>query len=527
MHNYNVRPIILTILDGWGQSTENQGNAIQLAHTPTMDKLSEKYPTTYLAASGREVGLPIGQVGNSEVGHTSIGGGRIIPQDLVKISAAIHDASFYDSQILKQICQEVKDSNSKIHLIGLCSDGGVHSHIKHLIALLNLLKQESIQNACIHFITDGRDTKPKCAEKYICQVNEHIKKLNLGKICTISGRYYAMDRDCRWSRTEAYYNILTNNTPCEKQEPLQLINQFYDKNISDEFIIPTRISTGAIEDKDGIIFFNFRPDRMRQLVQAFSKKTFKAFRIKGLNDLKHVTFTQYDSTLNIPIVFQPPVKNNFLGEIIAQNNLKQLRLAETEKYAHVTYFFNGGVEEPFPGEDRELISSPQVNTYDETPDMSAEQITNSLIKAIKKQQYSLIVVNYANPDMIGHTGNLEATIQAIETVDKCISKVLIAAKEVSGTVIITADHGNAENMVDKNGLPCKSHTTNLVPLILVSEQSSSSLKYDIKLKHNKHGSLADIAPTVLKLLDIKQPHDMTGESLIINIKPNCLSSTSH
>ena len=526
MHNYNVRPIILTILDGWGQSTESQGNAIQLARTPTMDKVSEKCPKTYLAASGREVGLPIGQVGNSEVGHTSIGGGRIIPQDLVKISAAIHDSSFYDSETLKHICTEVKKTRSQIHLIGLCSDGGVHSHIEHLIALLNLLKQEKIRHVCIHFITDGRDTQPKCAENYIYQVNEHIKKLNLGKICTISGRYYAMDRDCRWSRTEAYYNILTNNTPCEKQEPLQLINQFYDKDISDEFIIPTRISTGAIEDQDGIIFFNFRPDRMRQLVQAFSKKTFKAFRTKQLHDLKYVTFTQYDSTLNIPIVFQPPVKKNFLGEIISQHNLKQLRLAETEKYAHVTYFFNGGVEEPFPGEDRELISSPQVNTYDETPDMSAEQVTNSLITAIKKQQYSLIVVNYANPDMIGHTGNLEATIQAIETVDKCLNKILIAAKEVSGTVIITADHGNAEYMVDINGLPCKSHTTNLVPLILIHEQSNLSIEKNIRLKNSRHGSLADIAPTILDLLNIKKPNDMTGESLITGMAPNCFSSIS-
>nr|YP_009628728.1 Phosphoglycerate mutase [Acrochaetium secundatum]QBX88511.1 Phosphoglycerate mutase [Acrochaetium secundatum] len=524
MHNYNVCPVILTILDGWGQSTEREGNAIHLAHTPTMDKLFRKYPTTYLAASGREVGLPIGQVGNSEVGHTSIGGGRIIPQDLVKIGAAIHDSSFYDSQILKQICKDIKESKSKIHLIGLCSDGGVHSHIDHLIALLKLLKQQEIQNVCIHFITDGRDTQPKCAEDYINNIDKHIQTLNLGKICTISGRYYAMDRDCRWSRTEAYYNILTNDTPCEKQEPLQLINQFYDKNISDEFIIPTRISAGAIQDKDGVIFFNFRPDRMRQLVQAFSKKTFKAFRTKQLNNLKYVTFTQYDSTFKIPIVFQPPVKKNFLGEIISQNNLKQLRLAETEKYAHVTYFFNGGVEEPFPGEDRELISSPQVNTYDETPDMSAEQITNSLIKAMHKKQYSLIVVNYANPDMIGHTGNLNATIQAIETVDKCLSKVLIAAEKVSSTVIITADHGNAECMVDPKGLPCKSHTTNLVPLILVNKQSSFSLENYIKLKNDKHSSLADIAPTILNLLNIKPPNDMTGQSLIVKINPNSLSN---
>nr|YP_010988362.1 Phosphoglycerate mutase [Rhodochorton tenue]WOK79558.1 Phosphoglycerate mutase [Rhodochorton tenue] len=515
MHNYNIRPIILTILDGWGQSSKREGNAIKLAKTPTMDKLEKEYPHTWLNASGLEVGLPVGQVGNSEVGHTAIGGGRVIPQDLVRITNSIRDSSFYDQKIFKQICEEVRQEKSKIHLIGLCSNGGVHSHINHLIALVELLHKEKMKTVCIHFITDGRDTEPKCAKDFISQMDKHIKKLGLGKICTISGRYYAMDRDCRWSRTEAYYNILTNNSPCEQQEPLQLIDQFYKKNISDEFIIPTRIAKGAIQKKDGVIFFNFRPDRMRQLIQAFGKNSFKAFRTKDLTDLKYVTFTQYDSTLKIPIVFKPAIKRNFMGEIISRNNLKQLRLAETEKYAHVTYFFNGGVEEPFPGEDRELISSPQVNTYDEAPDMSAEQITTSLISALQKNIYSLIVVNYANPDMIGHTGNLDSTIQAIETVDKCLSQILTASAEANSTIIITADHGNAEYMLDRNQRPCKSHTTNLVPFILVHSESNLIAQDEINLLVDQSKSLADIAPTILDLLNIEKPQEMSGQSLLI------------
>jgi len=510
-----MRPIILTILDGWGQSKEQEGNAIKLANTPTMDKLAEEYPNTWLNASGREVGLPIGQVGNSEVGHASIGGGRVLPQDLVRVSTSITNSSFYSQQELKMICKEVKEAQSQVHLIGLCSNGGVHSHIDHLIALLNLLKREEVRKVYIHFIADGRDTKPNCAKAFIQQIHDHITQLQLGQICTISGRYYAMDRDCRWSRTEAFYNIITNNIPCEKQNPLQLIDQFYTKNISDEFIIPTRIAKGAIEPGDGVIFFNFRPDRMRQLVQAFFKKSFKAFRVKKIPELKYVTFTQYDSTLNSRIVFKPLVKKNFLGEIISKNNLKQLRIAETEKYAHVTYFFNGGVEEPFPGEDRELISSPQVNTYDEVPSMSADQITSSVIQALQKNTYHLIVVNYANPDMIGHTGNLKSTIQAIEKVDECLNRVLSASHKASGIMIVTADHGNAERMLDQNKQPCKSHTTNLVPFLLIQGHPKSSEEPNKTLDIDKRGSLADIGPTILELLQIKKPLEMSGESLLV------------
>jgi 2,3-bisphosphoglycerate-independent phosphoglycerate mutase len=515
IYKYSMRPIILTILDGWGQSKEKEGNAIKLANTPTMDRLIKYYPNAWLNASGEEVGLPIGQVGNSEVGHTSIGGGRVLPQDLVRISASIADSSFYSKKALKQICQQVKEARSQMHLIGLCSNGGVHSHIDHLIALLDLLKSEKLKSVCIHFITDGRDTKPNCATSFIKKIDDHICKLGLGKICTISGRYYAMDRDCRWSRTEAFYNILTNDFTCEKQDPLQLIDQFYAKNISDEFIIPTRIAKGSIQDRDGIIFFNFRPDRMRQLVQTFFKKSFKAFRTKKLKELKYVTFTQYDSTLNSTIVFQPLVKKNFLGEIISRNNFRQLRIAETEKYAHVTYFFNGGIEEPFPGEDRELISSPQVNTYDEVPEMSADQITTSVIAALQRDIYTLIVVNYANPDMIGHTGNLNSTIQAIETVDKCINRILKASNEANGIMIVTSDHGNAESMLDQNKQPCKSHTTNLVPFILIHDKLKSLDKTHPLLYLDESGSLADIAPTILDLLNIEKPREMSGQSLLI------------
>jgi 2,3-bisphosphoglycerate-independent phosphoglycerate mutase len=519
MKKPDIQPVILTILDGWGHSSRKEGNAVYIANTPTIDNLYKVYPTTWLDASGLGVGLPPGQVGNSEVGHTSIGGGRVVPQDLVRIGASIQDNSFYSNKVLKDICTEVKTDGSKLHLIGLCSNGGVHSHITHLIALLDFLKNENIEDVCIHVITDGRDTQPNCAKTFINQITKHIREINTGRICTISGRYYAMDRDCRWTRTEAFYNTLVKDTLSETQDPLQLIEEFYTKNISDEFIIPTRIKEGTINNGDAIVLFNFRPDRMRQLVQSFKKNSFKGFKRKELLQLKICTFTQYDSTLLIPVLFKPLIKTNFLGEILAQNHLRQLRIAETEKYAHVTYFFNGGIEEPFPGEDRELIPSPQVKTYDESPEMSADQLTQSLIKALERQIYSLIVINYANPDMIGHTGNLSRTIEAIEIIDKCIANVLNAVNKTNSMLIITADHGNAECMLDKNQQPCKSHTTNVVPFIMVAEGSKIVNNHrQIHLHHR--GSLADIAPTILDILNLEKPKEMTGHSLIKQLKCN-------
>nr|YP_009314885.1 Phosphoglycerate mutase [Scinaia undulata]SCW23340.1 Phosphoglycerate mutase [Scinaia undulata] len=514
MKKQTIHPIILTILDGWGDGYDYPGNSIHLAKTPTIDAIMQTYPRTSLNASGLSVGLPKNQVGNSEVGHMSIGGGRIIPQDLVRITNSIEKKSFYSNETLKSICLHANNQKSKVHLIGLCSDGGVHSHINHLIALLDLLKENEVEEVCIHFIADGRDTPSNCAIEFIKEIMRHTESIDLGRICTISGRYYAMDRDCRWSRTEATYNILTNNSKIDSANPIDVIKSYYQQDISDEFIIPTKITDDIIEDNDGIIFFNFRPDRMRQLVQAFAKHSFKGFGIEKIKNLQMCTFTRYDSTLDVPIVFRSLSKSNFLGEIVAQNHLKQLRIAETEKYAHVTYFFNGGIEEPFAGEDRELVLSPQVKTYDETPEMSADQITQGTINAINKNIYSLIIINYANPDMVGHTGNLKKTIEAIETVDKCIAEILDAVSKFSGTMIITADHGNAEYMIDKIGQPCKSHTINTVPFILIEGEGNKIAGHGGNVRLRKNGSLADIAPTILDILHLNKPADMTGSTLI-------------
>jgi 2,3-bisphosphoglycerate-independent phosphoglycerate mutase len=507
-------PIVLTILDGWGHSNNLKGNAIQLARTPTMDNLMETYPTTLLDASGVAVGLPVQQVGNSEVGHASIGGGRILPQDLVRISDAIKDQRFFENKVLQNICLEINKTGTKLHLIGLCSDGGVHSHIQHLISLLDFLKKEQVKDVCIHFIADGRDTPSHGCRIFLDQLIEYMRIIGIGKICTISGRYYSMDRDCRWNRTEAFYRVLIEDKIVKELNPLSVIMEFYEQGISDEFIIPTRVAKGAVQNGDGIIFFNFRPDRMRQLVQPFGKKKFKGFKIEQLAKLHIATFTRYDPKLDIPVAFKPLTKINFLGEIVSNNKLKQLRIAETEKYAHVTYFFNGGVEEPFPGEDRELIPSPPVKTYDESPEMSAKQITRSIEAALDKGIYSLIVVNYANPDMIGHTGNLEAVIQSIEIIDKCIANVLDSVSKVNGTLIITADHGNAECMLDRYGKPCKSHTINPVPFILIAGNRNEMNEDERQVSLRDGGSLTDIAATIIDILHINKPPEVTGISLL-------------
>nr|YP_009332760.1 phosphoglycerate mutase [Membranoptera weeksiae]AHZ94771.1 phosphoglycerate mutase [Membranoptera weeksiae] len=514
MHNKTIYPIILTILDGWGYSEETKGNAIKLANTPTIDKVWNNYPHALLNASGIHVGLPNKQMGNSEVGHTTMGSGRVIDQDLVRIGKSIETKEFFNNQIIHNICQIIDKRKSKIHIIGLCSDGGVHSHINHLKALITIIK-EYRHSICLHLITDGRDTAPKIATKFIQEILEYIKDYDHIEICTISGRYYSMDRDCRWSRIEKTYNILTeDNCIQHTTDCIQVINKYYENNISDEFIPPTRVKTGKITDNDGVLFFNFRPDRIRQLLHSLAKKNFKGFNTKNIKNLIFTSFTNYDSSLNIPTIFPSQNQTNFLGQIISSNGLKQLRLAETEKYAHVTYFFNGGTEEPFPGEDRELIPSPKVETYDLKPEMSAHKITESLIAAIDKNIYQLIVVNYANPDMIGHTGNLESTIEAIEVVDKCIEKILNKIKNSYIKLIITADHGNADYMIDKENKPCKSHSLNMVPFILVDNKQifANQLK--------DYGSLADIAPTILDILNLNIPKEMNGQSLIItnNIK---------
>nr|YP_009398403.1 phosphoglycerate mutase [Lophocladia kuetzingii]ARW67589.1 phosphoglycerate mutase [Lophocladia kuetzingii] len=508
MSNQPISPIILTILDGWGYSESIHGNAIKLASTPTMDSLWQQQPRSLLNASGEEVGLPANQVGNSEVGHTTIGAGRTINQDLVRIHKSIQDRTFFENKNIHQICELINQRNSKLHIIGLCSDGGVHSHINHLKAIIEIIKTYNHQT-CLHLITDGRDTKPQSAIPFIESIYNEINQYNHIRISTISGRYYSMDRDCRWSRTEQAYKILTeNNNIIDQLDYKKIIEQYYSEGISDEFIPPTRIAKGCISDNDGILFFNFRPDRIRQLIQSLAKTNFRGFKTRIFNNLQFTTFTEYDSNLKFPTIFPPQNHKNFLGQIISNYNLKQLRLAETEKYAHVTYFFNGGIEEPFPGEDRELIPSPKVETYDLKPEMSAYQVTESIIKALDKNIYKFIVINYANPDMIGHTGKLEATINAIEIVDKCIKKLINKVKEIQGTLIITADHGNADYMIDNNNQPCKSHSTNLVPFIMVTNNKVQH--YELK----QYGNLADIAPTILEILQIQIPKEMNGKSLI-------------
>lgn len=510
MNTFSTSPIILTILDGWGHSEKTKGNAIKFANTPTIDKLWQKFSHTLLSASGEDVGLPENQMGNSEVGHTTIGAGRIINQDLVRIQKSIETKEFFENKIIHNVCKQVYTRQSQLHIVGLCSNGGVHSHIEHLKALIKMVSKYN-NKICLHLITDGRDTAPKNAIMFIEDIIDYIKNLSNIKICTISGRYYSMDRDCRWSRTEKAYKTLTENNYFEnKKNCIDIINEYYKNNISDEFIPPTRINTGKISDNDGIIFFNFRPDRIRQLLHSLTKKNFKGFPTKIINKLTIATFTEYDSSLNLPIIFPSHNQKNFLGQIISDFGFKQLRIAETEKYAHVTYFFNGGVEEPFPGEDRELIPSPKVETYDLKPEMSAHQLTYSVLKAIDKKIYKLIIINYANPDMVGHTGNFDATVQAIETIDQCIKKLYEKVQHTSGTLIITSDHGNADYMLDETNKPCKSHSTNLVPFILINH----TLPLSKKLKPS--GCLADIAPTILDILKIKIPKEMNGESLICN-----------
>ena len=514
--------IILIILDGWGNFSKYHGNAIKQAMTPNLDFLWQNYPKSLLHASEQYVGLPNKQVGNSEVGHTTIGAGRTIDQSLVRISKSIAKGDLFENNILNQIYNKSYTNKSKVHLIGLCSSGGVHSHIDHLMALIKISQHYKNIKTLIHIITDGRDTKPQSAKKFIQIILQAIKNYPNIRISTISGRYYSMDRDCRWQRTEKAYNCLTSNKIKQVYQDniYQVLEDNYKNNTYDEFIMPTRINRGAIENNDGIIFFNFRPDRMRQLIQPFCDHKFQAFKIKKIENLNITTFTVYDSQLNLPVIFKKRPKNNFLGQVISEKGLKQFRLAETEKYAHVTYFFNGGREEPFPGEDRELIPSPRVETYNMTPNMSAIDITEKLININKANQYEFIVVNYANADMLGHTGNLLATIQSIETVDYCLEKILKKFNHKRTTIFITADHGNADIMLDTNNGPCKSHTKNLVPFIMINNETKIN-KYNLR----PIGSLVDIAPTILKKLRIKIPKEMDGQSLIITKKQKLRSSS--
>ena len=505
---------MLMILDGFGYNENKEGNAVALANKPNIDQLMKKYPTTRIKPSGLAVGLPEGQMGNSEVGHTNIGAGRIVYQELTKITKSIEDGDFFSNEEFVAAIENCKKYNSKLHILGLLSDGGVHSHNRHLYGLLEMAKRRDFENVYVHCFLDGRDTPPASAENYIIELQEKMKEKGIGKIATISGRFYSMDRDKRWNRIQKSYDALVNGEGVKSTSPINAIESSYQKEVFDEFVEPTVITTAdgetpiaKIEEHDSVIFFNFRPDRAREITRAIVDKDFDEFETKKI-DTYFVCFTSYDETMpNVHIAFKKEPIRNTLGEVLSKKNLTQLRIAETEKYAHVTFFFNGGEEKQYPGEDRILIPSPKVETYDLQPEMSAYIVTDKVVEAIESEKYDCIILNYANPDMVGHTGNLDAAIKAIEAIDKCVGRVLKAINEKHGNLIITADHGNAEQMIDYNtGEPHTAHTTNDVPLILVTDLEN------IKLKDG--GKLADLAPTILDLMNIEKPEEMTGESLL-------------
>jgi 2,3-bisphosphoglycerate-independent phosphoglycerate mutase len=516
MQTGSVSPLVLIILDGWGHREETEGNAIAAASTPVMDSLWSTYPKTLLQASGKDVGLPKGQMGNSEVGHLNIGAGRVVPQELVRISDAVDDGSLMSNEALVAVCEKVKASNGKLHLLGLCSNGGVHSHVDHLLGLVDLAKVQGVQDVCIHIITDGRDTLPHSGVSFINFIQAHLNKIGTGRIVTVSGRYYVMDRDKRWDRVQKAYEILTNDKiNTEFTSAVEVLEAAYQEKITDEFLPPTRIAHGAIAAGDGVICFNFRPDRSREITQALVAEKFTGFERDRIEPLAYTTFTQYDSSLPVPVAFLPQNLTNLLGQVVSKHGLKQLRLAETEKYAHVTYFFDGGIEEASEGDDRILVNSPRVSTYDQAPEMSATEVTKIAAEAIAKRIYSLIVINYANPDMVGHTGNFEATVKALEHVDRCLGNLLASIINAGGTALITADHGNAEYMWDEHGNPWTAHSNNPVPFILVEGEGVKIHGHgaDVKLKPTG-GRLADIAPTILEILQVPQPVEMTGASLL-------------
>ncbi|EQB90030.1 2,3-bisphosphoglycerate-independent phosphoglycerate mutase [Clostridium punense] len=506
------KPVMLMILDGFGLSDKVDGNAVRASKKPNYDNLINNYPSVSISASGLDVGLPEGQMGNSEVGHLNIGAGRIIYQELTRISKEIREGRFYENQALNFAIDKAIESNSSLHLMGLLSNGGVHSHIEHVKALITMCKNKGLKKVYVHGFLDGRDVPPSSALEFINYLDEHMRKEGTGKFATISGRYYAMDRDNRWERVQLAYNAMVKGEGNIAENAQKAVELAYHDNKTDEFVIPTVIvedgnPTATIKDKDSVIFFNFRPDRARELTRALNDKEFSGFQRDNLN-LNYVCMTQYDKTIeNVEIAYRAESYVNTLGEYVSKNGCNQLRIAETEKYAHVTFFFNGGIEAPNKGEDRVLVPSPKVATYDLQPEMSAYEVTTKVIEALDEDKYHMIILNFANPDMVGHTGIIEAAIKAIETVDECLGKIVEKVLEKDGTVFITADHGNAETMIDySTGKPMTAHTNNLVPFVYVAKDAKQ-LRED--------GVLADIAPTMLQVMGLAQPEEMTGKSLIL------------
>ena len=507
------KPTVLMILDGYGLSENITGNAIAAAKTPVMDKLMKEYPFVQGNASGGDVGLPDGQMGNSEVGHLNIGAGRIVYQDLTKITKAITDGDFYKNEALLAACANANEHDSALHLMGLLSAGGVHSHTEHVYGLLKLAKEQNVSKVYVHCFLDGRDTPPESGKSYVQALQDKMNEMQVGKIATVIGRYYVMDRDNRWDRVELAYNALTKSEGKQATDAVQVVADSYEAGKTDEFVMPTIIvedgkPVAKIQENDSVIFFNYRPDRAREITRTFCTDDFDGFARGNRIHTTYVCFTDYDVTIGNKLVAFPKTKiTNTFGEYLAEHNMTQARIAETEKYAHVTFFFNGGIEEPNKGEDRILVKSPGVTTYDLQPEMSAMQVSDKLIEAIEADKYDVIIVNFANPDMVGHTGIEEAVIKAIETVDVCVGKAVDALKRVNGQMFICADHGNAEKLVDDvTGESFTAHTTNPVPFILVNADG-----YELK----EGGKLADIVPTMIALMDMQVPKEMTGESLLI------------
>ena len=508
------KPVILIVLDGWGINLNKDGNAIAAATAPVFTAMLQSNPHTELQASGGQVGLPDGQMGNSEVGHLNLGAGRIVYQDITKITKSIRDGEFFANPVLLSAMETVKKKDSALHLMGLLSDGGVHSHVNHIFAMLELAKAQGIRKVLFHAFLDGRDTPPSSALVYIKQLEDHMQKIGVGRIATVSGRYYAMDRDKRWERVQKAYEALVQGEGIRKASATEAVQTSYEHKRTDEFVLPSVIigngitaENGTIQDNDAVIFCNFRSDRAREITRTLTDRSFDGFQRLIVPKLgMFVCLTTYDETFNLPVAYPPQRLTHILGQVVSEKGIRQLRIAETEKYAHVTFFFNGGEETPFPLEERVLIPSPRdVATYDLKPEMSAREVTAEVVKRILSKQYGFIMMNYANPDMVGHTGIMSAAIKAVEVLDECLGKLLQAAKETGARVLITADHGNLEVMKDNTtGQPHTAHTTDPVPFIVVGEQ--------VKLREG--GCLADVAPTVLQLLGIEQPREMTGKSLI-------------
>ena len=507
------KPIVLTIMDGYGFNNETVGNAIDFAKTPVLDKIFKTCPTTEIGASGMDVGLPDGQMGNSEVGHTNIGAGRVVYQELTRITKSIKDGDFFQNAALLGAVEFAKKNGSALHLLGLLSDGGVHSHIEHMYALVELAKRNGLERVYIHALLDGRDVPPASAADFINDTNKKLAELGCGKIATVLGRFYGMDRDNRWERVEKAYAALVYGEGVITTDAEAAVRASYTqidgdgKNITDEFVLPTVVEgTERIKTDDSVVFFNFRPDRAREITRTFVDDDFTGFeRRGGRQKVYYVCMTQYDASMpNVDIAFRPQTLENTLGEYLAKKNMTQLRIAETEKYAHVTFFFNGGREVEFAGEDRILVASPKVATYDLQPEMSAVPVCDKVCEAIESGKYDVVILNFANCDMVGHTGVFEAAVKAVETVDTCVGRVKDATLKMGGVMLLTADHGNADRMLDTDGSPFTAHTTNPVPFAVIGK--------DCELRQG--GKLCDISPTIVKLLGLEQPIEMSGESII-------------